>query len=280
MTSIISTRPAVSLALAASVFFVGIGWCRSVPATPDVRSVDDYTLHTHRWRLRGAAWFAMTAGDFESRGRSGNKVSLNLPGDLDYDEPYITPQIEAGFRYRNHDFWVVATVFDQGETTVLPFAFDFDDVTIPVNVPFSSDIEITDINFRYGYALRTMQENGYRLGPYIGVSYTNFEFEGGVIDTTLRDSYDETFPVPTFGAYAEIPWGKTLLAGSAGGIWFESGDFEGLGFRGELSAVYRLQQNLGLFAGLYAMYIDLELKKQDINDMFFWGPKVGIELRF
>ncbi len=218
----------------------------------------------------------MIDGDFETRNRFGNKVSADLHDDLDYDEPYITPQFEAGFRYNKHDFWVVATLIDERESTVLPFSIEFDDIIIP----FTSDIEITDINFRYGYAFRTMEENGYRLGPYIGVSYTDFEFQGGVPNTPLADSYEDTFPIPTFGAYTEVPWGKTLIAGSVGGIWFESGNFEGLGFRGELSATYRFHENVGLFAGLYAMYVDLDLKKQDINDMFFWGPNVGLEFRF
>ena len=275
------SRPAVSLALTVTVFLVGFGWSGSVAAEPEAQSAVKDSIHSHRWRLRGSAWFAMLDGDFETRNRFGNKVSLDLSSDLDYDEPYITPQFEGGFRYNKHDFWVVATLLDEGEKAVLPFSFDFDDVTIPVNVPFTSDVEFTDINFRYGYAFRTIEDHGYRLGPYVGVSYTDFEFKGGVRNRpALQDSYDDTFPIPTFGAYTEIPWDKTLIAASIGGIWFESGDFEGIGIRGELSATYRFHENVGLFAGLYAMYIDLDLKKQDINDLILWGPNVGLELRF
>jgi hypothetical protein len=87
-------------------------------------------------------------------------VSLNAEDDLDYDEPYITPQFEAGFRYKRHDLWVVGTFFNEGETTRLGTEFEFNDITIPISVPFRSDIEVTDINFRYGYAFRTLVENG------------------------------------------------------------------------------------------------------------------------
>lgn len=38
------------------------------------------------------------------------------------------------------------------------------------------------------------------------VSYTSLEVAGHVSGTTLGDSYEDTLPIPNFGAYAEIPW--------------------------------------------------------------------------
>lgn len=272
-------RSSWPLSLIAAVCLSGAGLSMPASAEGDAASSGYDDPHAFRWKIRGSAWFAMMEGDFETRNRLNNKVSFSSE-DLDYDEPYITPQFEAAFRYKKHDFWVVGTLFDEGETTRLGVEFEFDDITIPISVPFQSDLDVTDINFRYGYAFRTIEENGYRLGPYIGVSYTDFEFAGGIPGTSIGGSYDDTFPIPTFGAYAEVPWGKALISSSIGGIWFESGNFEGAGLRAEIAGTYRFHKNVGLYAGVYLMYVDIELKKQKLDDFLLWGPNVGLEFRF
>jgi hypothetical protein len=112
------------------------------------------------------------------------------------------------------------------------------------------------------------------------VSYTDFEFAGSIPGTSLADSYDDTFPIPTFGAYAEVPWDKALISSSIGGIWFESGNFEGTGIRAEVAATYRFNKNIGLYGGVYLMYVDLDLKNEKLDDFLFWGPNIGLEFRF
>ncbi|MGR9093117.1 MAG: hypothetical protein ACU85U_21305 [Gammaproteobacteria bacterium] len=80
--------------------------------------------------------------------------------------------------------------------------------------------------------------------------------------------------------YGEVPFGKTLIAADLWGIWRKSGDFEGVGLRGQLSATYRFRDNLGLYAGLYAMYVDLDFKDEKLDDLILWGPNLGLELPF
>ena len=39
--------------------------------------------------------------------------------------------------------------------------------------------------------------------------------------------------------------------------------------------------NVGFFAGLQAIYADLDLGgNEEIDDLLLWGPAVGLELRF
>ena len=268
--------PRNAIRAAVAVFLLAHAWVQ--PLLAEGASGSD--LHSFRWKLRGSAWFALVAGDFETNTRLGNKTKVNANDDLEYTQPYISAQFEGALRHGRHDFWVVTTIFNEKEQGQFNRDFEFDDVIFPLSVPFETKLELVDVNFRYGYSVRTIEEDGYRIGPYVGLSYTEFTFSGQVTKRPIKGEYEDTFPVPTFGAYGEIPYGKTLLSANLGGIWFESGDFEGLGFRGQLSATYRFRENLGLYGGLYAMYVDLDFKDEKLDDLILWGPNIGLELRF
>jgi hypothetical protein len=68
--------------------------------------------------------------------------------------------------------------------------------------------------------------------------------------------------------------------GQIGVFYFDSSRFEGLGIRAVAGAVWRPFEHVGFFAGLKAIYVDLELKKEVIDDLTLWGPAVGLEFRF
>ncbi len=100
------------------------------------------------------------------------------------------------------------------------------------------------------------------------------------IPTGSRFSFEETLPIPTIGVHAEIPHGNFLYSAQFGGFYFDSGNFEGTGIRAEAGVTWRPYDHVGLFAGLNAIYADLELKNEAIDDLILWGPAVGVEFRF
>ena len=68
---------------------------------------------------------------------------------------YTTPLVEGNFRSGKHDFWVVGTIFDESETVSVGASFEFEDEIISFGTDFDSSLEITDVNFRYGYSFKT-----------------------------------------------------------------------------------------------------------------------------
>ncbi len=60
----------------------------------------------------------------------------------------------------------------------------------------------------------------------------------------------------------------------------EIGGIEATGIRAEAGVTWRPYDNVGFFAGLNAIYVDLDLEKDEINDLRFWGPAIGLEFRF
>ncbi|MGR9093118.1 MAG: hypothetical protein ACU85U_21310 [Gammaproteobacteria bacterium] len=160
----------MSVAVAALLF--SYSWPARLWAE-DANVGNHHDLHSFRWKLRGSAWFALVAGDFETRNRLDNKLKVDARDDLEFTEPYITGQFEGAFRHERHDFSVVATIFDEREQGLFDRDFEFADVIFPVSVPFETELEITDISFRYAYALRDVENDGYRVGPHVGISNRN-----------------------------------------------------------------------------------------------------------
>jgi hypothetical protein len=87
-------------------------------------------------------------------------------------------------------------------------------------------------------------------------------------------------PIPTIGVSAEVPYGNFLFSTQIGAFYFDSGNFEGLGIPAVAGAVWRPYDHVGFFAGLKAIYVDLELKNETIDDLTLWGSAVGLEFRF
>ena len=100
------------------------------------------------------------------------------------------------------------------------------------------------------------------------------------IPTGARFSFEETLPVPTIGVHPEVPYGNFLFSAQFGGFYVDINDFEATGIRAEAGVTWRPYDNVGIFADLNAIYADLELERDDIDDLVLWGPAVGLELRF
>ena len=246
---------------------------------------DRYSTHNYTWRLLPAAWFVFVEGEYGTENSLGRSVSVTLNGDLGYDDPYPTFNGEASFRWGKHDFWITGLAFDQSESAPINVEFQFEGETFDVGGVVDSEVSITDINFRYGYSFFEFEEDGFRLGPTVAVSYTVFsvaltELTIAGIPTGARFSFEDTLPIPTIGVHGEVPYGNFLYSAQFGGFYFDSSGFEGTGIRAQADVTWRPYDNVGFFAGLKAIYADLEFKNEELNDLLLWGPAVGVEFRF
>ncbi len=251
---------------------------------PEVGEADVGSAHDYTARLRLAVWSVFVEGEYETVTSRGRSVSATVDGDLGYDDPYPTFNGEASFRWGKHDFWITGVAFDQSESAPINVEIKIGDEILDIGSVVDTEVSFTDINFRYGYSFFEFEEDGFRLGPTVAVSYTDFSLElteltiNGI--PTGRFSFDETLPVPTIGVHAEVPYGNFLFSTHIGALYFNISDFEATGIRAEAGVTWRPYDHVGFFAGLHASYVDLELDDENINDLLFWGPAVGLELRF
>lgn len=265
------------------------GWMifQSYPAmAADEKVAGKYAMHNYTAKLRGSAWFTFVDGEVQGeRPVSGGNVAVQFDSDLGYDDPYPTAIIEGAYRQKRHDFWIVGSRFDESETAPIDFTFEIDDKIFDFGGDVTSKAELTDINFRYGYSFYTFENDGFRFGPTVAVSYTEFDIElreiavAGISIPAIWQ-YDDQVPIPTIGMHLEIPYGEFVFVGQLGGFYFEADNFEGTGIRAELSATWRPYEHVGFYAGFYSMYADLKLKNEEIDDLLLFGPSIGIELRF
>jgi hypothetical protein len=246
---------------------------------------DKYSAHDYTVLVRPMAWLVFVEGKYKADGPRGQSQSLKFDGDLGYDDPYPTFTGEARFRWGRHDFSIIGTLFDESEDAPINASFTIGGKDFDVGGVADTKTNLTDINFRYGYSFFEFEEDGFRLGPTIAVSYTELSVElreltiAG-IPTGTQTSWDETLPIPTIGFSAEVPFGNFLFSTQIGVFYFDSGNFEGLGLRAIAGAVWRPYDHVGFFAGLKTIYVDLELKSEEVDDLTLWGPAVGLEFRF
>ncbi len=250
-----------------------------------VGETDEYSTHDYSARFRPAAWSVFVDGEYETVNSPGRKVSVEIDGDLGYDDPYPTFSGELSFRRGRHDFWITGVVFDESESQPINAEFTINGRVFNVGGVVDTEIELTDINFRYGYSFFEFEKDGFRLGPTLAVSYTHVslkltELTIQGIPTGAQFTYEETLPVPTIGVHAEIPSGNFMFATQLGGFYYSSSDFDATGIRAEASVTWRPYDHVGFFAGLFATYADLDLDDEKINDVLLWGPAVGLEFRF
>jgi len=246
---------------------------------------DKYSAHDYTVMVRPTAWLVFVEGKYETSGPRDQSLSLKIDGDLGYKDPYPTFSGEARFRWGRHDFSIIGMYFDQSENAPINASFTIGGKDFDIGGVADTEATVTDINFRYGYSFFEFEEDGFRLGPTIAVSYTDLSLElteltiAG-IPTGTQASFDDTLPIPTIGVSAEVPYGNFLFSTQFGAFYFDSGNFEGLGIRAVVGAIWRPYDHVGIFAGLKAIYVDLELKNEVIDDLTFWGPAVGLEFRF
>lgn len=262
----------------------------TVPATKalsaDDAATNEYAIHNYTVKLRAAVWGVSVDGGIGAQDPiNRDPFTAQIDDDFGYDGFYPTFHGEAAFRYKRHDFKIIGTHFNEDESAPINVSFEIEGGVFDVGGEIKTEIVFTDINFRYGYSFFTYEENGFRLGPTLGVSYTRveidlLELQVGGIGVPASEDFSEEVPVPELGLNVEVPWGPVLLSGQAGGFYYDSDAFSAKGLRTELSATWRPYDNLGIYFGLNATYIDIELRKEDINDVWLWGPAVGVEVRF
>ena len=180
---------------------------------------------------------------------------------------------------------VTGSRFSESETAAIRASFKIDDLEFEVGGDLASELAITDIDFRYGYSFFNYEEDGFRLGPMVAVSYTEFdarlkEISIGGIGIPVEWSFNEAVPIPTIGAHLEIPYKELVFVGRVGAFHIDLNDVEATGIRSELSVTWRPYENIGFYAGLYSIYADLTLNDLEIDDVELLGPAFGLEYRF
>ena len=269
-----------------SLFVTSLAWAAG--ETKGSEASDEkgqYSIHDYKARFRPAVWSVFVEGEFKTETSLGSSVSVTFDGDLGYDDPYPTFQGEASFRRGRHDFWITGAAFDESEKAPIDVEFTINSNIFNVNGQVDSEATITDVNFRYGYSFFEFEKDGFRLGPTIAVSYTDISVK--VTELTIAGnptgtqfSYEDTFPIPTVGAHVEVPYGNFVFSSQLGGFYVDTGDWEATGLRAEAAVTWRPYDYVGFFAGLHAIYADLDLGDEEIEDLLLWGPAVGLEFRF
>lgn len=248
------------------------------PRSPEAadKSPHDYTVS-----LRGGVWITWVDGtvkDTSGRSPSGTK-SISIDNDLGFDDPTVQVGGSGNVRLGRHDFWVTGFSYDESENERVEKSLDFGDISVSADRRVVTDLEFTDVNFRYGYSFFDFEQHGFRLGPTLAVSYTSVDIELTDVVTGVSEDIDETFPAPTVGIYGEVPIGDFVLEGNVAGVYIEAGSFDGWAVRARTGAVWRPIDYFGLFAGFNMIYSEISLSKEDIDAAIF-GPLVGLEVRF
>ncbi len=246
--------------------------------------------HDYTYRFSAGLWFSRVYGAYVAKQVTGGLLSdddikVKVDDDLGYDNTYTSADISAAYRTGKHDFWIVGRHFSQDERRRIDFSFEVDGEVFEAGNSIATDITITDVDLRYGYSFYTFEEDGFRLGPVVALSYTNFEFElvdVEILNTPIpvRWKFSQAAPVPTIGVRYEVPYRQFLFVAQAGGLYFDFDELSGKGLRAELTATWRPWRHVGFYAGLSAMYVDLSLRDEDIDDFTLFGPSVGVEVRF
>ena len=239
------------------------------------KSAHDYTVY-----VRAAAWITWVDGEVkDTGGRSDHVDTIDIGSDLGFSDPTAQFVGTGNARFGRHDFWVEGFSYDESEDENVGFDLDFGDIDLGVNRRVITDLEFTDVNFRYGYSPFTFEEDGFRLGPTIAVSYTSVFIELTDKATGVKEEIDETYPAPTLGAHGELPIGDVMLEADLAGVYIEAGSFDGWAVRAGAIAVWRPWDTVGLFGGFKLIHADISLNREDIEATLY-GPVVGLELRF
>lgn len=276
----------LAVVIVCHLFVASFAWAADTSDDTEVADgKGEYSAHDYVVRFRAGVWTVLVDGGYETETSTGSNVSIRVDGDLGYDDSYPTFNGEASLRWGRHDLWINGTLFDESEDRRVQVEFEINGEVFEIGGILDSDVEITDINFRYGYSFFEFEEDGFRLGPTIAVSYTKLsakitEITIAGVPSGTRFSFEETLPIPTLGIHAEIPYENFVLSTQIGGFYAETGDFEATGIRAEVGVSWRPFRHVGFFAGLNLIYADLELSQEEIDDLVLWGPLIGLELRY
>ena len=232
--------------------------------------------HNYKFNVRFVPWLTQVDGDLKL-GSLG--TTIDVDDDLGFDDFEPNLAGSANLRLGRHDFWFDALAIDMSTSNVAGRTFTFGPITIPVSRAIRSEIDVQLYDFRYGYMFFEIEKDGFRLGPTIGVAYLDLDVTVSDQVTGSKTSIKEEFPIPRIGAQGSIPYGNFLFDAKLSGLYIDYDDFEGYAVEGDLSVAWRPYKNVGLVGGFRAITVDID-RKDDNYDVTFWGPYVGVELRY
>ena len=268
------------------IFFAGLTATAEVAKeAEDTDKPGKYSAHDYTFRVRPGVWLVFVDGEYETTTSLGRNVSVSIDSDLGYNDPYPSFAGVASLRWKRHDFWISGAYFDESETAPINTEFVIGDRVFNIGSTVDSDSSVVDVNFRYGYSFFEFEEDGFRLGPTIAIAYMDLkwnltELTVAGIPTGTQVGYEETLPVPTLGANLEVPYGNFLFSSQVGAFYANASGFEAWGLRAEAGVTWRPHRHVGIFAGLNLIYADVELRNEEIDDLLFFGPSVGLEFRY
>lgn len=251
---------------------------RAVAAEDAAQSPHDYTI-----RVRGEVWFSQLTGDVSDRGSAPGvgsvKVDVDLDDDLGLGDYEATPSGSANLRIGGHDIWLAGFDYSNSVTETVDETFSFGGTTFTANTQVSSDVDLSRIDLVYGYSFFDFEEDGFRLGPTVTISYVDIDAEFVDLTTGTSEGFDAAIPVPLLGVHSEVPFYDFVGELDVSGIYANVGDVEGTGVRGSFNVAWRPLDYLGLVAGYRFIYFDGDIEDVDV-DLFIHGPSVGLELRY
>ncbi len=135
---------------------------------------------------------------------------------------------------------------------------------------------------RYGYAFKTIEEDGYRLGLNLSIGYTDFELDLKNKATGFSGGVDEGTFFPGIGMHIEKPLSflrNTTFQGHLSGLYINVGSVDGWIVDAYAGAIWRPHKNWGVFLGLNYDQMELEVGSYD-GGITLIGLSSGIEFRF
>ena len=152
--------------------------------------------------------------------------TLDLEDDLNYDdETRIFARLKIDMPLVIPNIYLMATPMDFDENSRLNRSVKFGDITIPVNVPFSSELTLDHFDVALYYGIPGLEmATADMLNIEIGINIRIYDFEGKVEILSgptagLTESEDFTAPVPMIYLAAQLrPLKKLAIEAEARGI--------------------------------------------------------------
>ena len=153
---------------------------------PGVAAASD-SPHAFKFSLRGAAWISSLQGDVQGFGTS----------DFNLDDFQAGANVGGILRLGKHDVLARYRYYNNDGSDR--------DVVLGVPIRLDSDFRLHTLDLRYAYSFWTIEEDGFRFGPGVGISvlFPDFEFREGTSD--FSTSFDATIPAPTIRLRAQSP---------------------------------------------------------------------------
>jgi len=239
---------------------------------------DGYSFYT-----KLGASFLSLSGDVSEETSSGDfSPKIDVDDDLGLGDFELGFYGEMNLRKGRHDFWIQASSWDNDNTSTISRQIEIGDDVFPISVEVDSEISFDVIYARYGYALKTVEEDGYRFGVNASVGYAEFEVDLFGTASGMEGGVEEETPFPGLGMHFEMPLSMlpdVTLQSHASGFYVDVGEVEGWVLDLYLGGVWRPHKNWGAFLGLSLDVADLEIQDFD-GDLTLWGLIGGVEFRY